>query len=632
VADWVVRADGRVDVKLGSIALAGCYPAIDGVAVRAMWVRVAGDVVRFGLEGGEVEVRVRGYGEEVRVGMHVEMARLPFRVGLVGRVVGARRAFVQGLGFSGPSGLRELSSPDKPYLLESYLVTGLVGEGRAVGIFTTDHRDYLQQTSIRNRTSRRGLVNRHLESEDVEIEIGFLTERVNGGSVALPEVVLREGVLLEDVLSGAGEEIGRGMDVRLEKPARWHVCTWYRRHSYLTLGDVREMIAGLRGSGLGVQAIQIDDGHQSMTGDWLVSDERKFPGGVRVAFEEIAAAGFVPGVWIGPYMVGSRSRLFAEHPDWVVRRHDGSPWTEWKHYDGTNFHEEHYCLDATHPGVREYIGNVFRQMRAWGAGFFKTDFMDWGLKDSWQAVRHDPSMTSVQAYREVGRVIREAIGPESYWLACIAPYGPLLGLADGVRVANDLGTSWGEGSQGNMLAESRWTQWMNRRLFETDPDVFYLRRKFNELTWDEMVGLGYWQSILGMSVNTSDTPAELDEEGMRLWRFLRPEAFPRPALVLGEDGGVLVAVRDYEAGWGVLMLNASRETRWDVRRLAELVGRESARVWEWGYAGSRDVGAVEEVSAKLGGHGSRLWFVGKGSAGPTTGLTVGGYEWDLHVA
>ena len=82
-------------------------------------------------------------------------------------------------------------------------------------------------------------------------------------------------------------------------------------------------------------------------------------------------------------MVGNRSRLFAEHPDWVVKdRRTGAPLAPMTFYGEFRWHkrsEEYYVLDVTHPEAEAYIREVFRTWaRDWGCAYFKTDFMHLG--------------------------------------------------------------------------------------------------------------------------------------------------------------------------------------------------------------------------------------------------------------
>ena len=73
-------------------------------------------------------------------------------------------------------------------------------------------------------------------------------------------------------------------------------------------------------------------------------------------------------------------------------------------------------------------------------------------------------------------MIREAIGEDSYWLGCIAPFLPFVGYADGMRIGGDVGSSWdGEFGPRNMMRCLTGNNYTNHRYYQTDPDAVMLR-------------------------------------------------------------------------------------------------------------------------------------------------------------
>lgn len=100
--------------------------------------------------------------------------------------------------------------------------------------------------------------------------------------------------------------------------------------------------------------VQIDDGHQAAPGDWLERSPRFGP--LDRLAGRIRAAGRVPGIWTAPFVVGERSRLADEHPDWLVEGVDA----------GFNWDQRLGVLDVGHPGAAEHLEGVFRTLAAQG--------------------------------------------------------------------------------------------------------------------------------------------------------------------------------------------------------------------------------------------------------------------------
>ena len=44
-----------------------------------------------------------------------------------------------------------------------------------------------------------------------------------------------------------------------------------------------------------------------------------FPSGVSPLAQEIASRGFMPGLWLAPFIVDRCSQLAKQHPDWLLR-------------------------------------------------------------------------------------------------------------------------------------------------------------------------------------------------------------------------------------------------------------------------------------------------------------------------
>jgi alpha-galactosidase len=254
---------------------------------------------------------------------------------------------------------------------------------------------------------------------------------------------------------------------------------------------------------------------------------------------DIAAAGFRPGLWIAPFMVGNRSRLYAEHPDWVVQRRDGGgPLAHMKFYGEFRWHkrsEEYYILDITHPDAEAYIRHVFRTWRRdWGCLYFKADFLlmgsDYGPDE---AIWHRPGRSRIAIWRAMMAAIRDEIGEEALLLGSGSPLWASVGLVDAVRIGRDIGVTW----HGLYSAESLLRDQLTRNhgsgiLWQADPDCVLLRDRFHELADDQLRSLALFAGLAGGVLMTSDKLDALPEERQRLFAALLAEPklraeFPR---------------------------------------------------------------------------------------------------------
>ncbi|HUU11420.1 MAG TPA: glycoside hydrolase family 36 protein [Vicinamibacterales bacterium] len=626
---WILHDDGSFDVVGGKVALRGGYPVCDDRPLRCVRVEVrrsAGSgTVRYHLAGGRVDMR---FGREGRALVLAAALRgrgaAPLRLAPIGgaRVEGADRFFRQGIGFGDHSGFRAIPS-EKP--VTGYNMAGLVAPDDATLVVAArDHRRFLLKFAL------------YPAFEDLlrsRFDAVFRTEGVPLGreALALPALYLSESAAPWEGLRAEAAATAAEMGARTHQPQFYHWCSWYYLYYHMTEQNLAEYLAGFNAlrPRVPLQTVQIDAGYFDHCGDWLTTNGR-WPSGLQAAFEKIAAAGYRPGIWVAPFMVGCRSRLATEHPEWLLRQSDGALVTLWRHYYEDRVwgiqDEETYVLDSSHPGAMEYLRTVFRTLRRWGATFFKTDFLFWGVHDSATVRRHTPGQTSVEYLRDVLAMIREEIGEESFWLGCIAPFASLVGYVDANRIAGDVSAHW-NGCK-NMLEESIGCQHLNNVWFQNDPDAIMLRQHHSHMSDADARSLALWMGMLGGVVDTSDALHELPPERLALWRFLEPG--PRQWTARypfwGRPRPLEVMVREFpeRRAWAVLILNPGDAPAMQRLPLDPLVGEKAAWCFTWGPEGHEPLGRCAEVVPELPPHHSVLYYVSKASVPPPAGLTLGG--------
>ncbi len=323
---------------------------------------------------------------------------------------------------------------------------------------------------------------------------------LEGLELAPGEEVLSEPLL---ILSGSepelrtryAEAVAATMRPRpLSEPlSGW--CSWYQLYTSVTEADVRRNLLNLseRAAQLPLRLIQLDDGFPRAIGDWLDIND-KFSPSLRGLASDIRAAGLMPGLWLAPFLLSATSRTYAEHPDWVIRHQGGDPVNALHNWGSAN-----YCLDTTHPEGLDWICHVVRTVtHDWGFDYLKLDFL---YAAAVRGVRHDPSVTSVQAYRTALRRIREVVG-ERFILGCGAPLLPSIGLVDGMRIGSDVAGYWGrEGNSdgpalSNALRATLARGWLHGQWWTNDPDCVVVRGHDTELTLDEVQA---WAAVVALS-------------------------------------------------------------------------------------------------------------------------------------
>jgi alpha-galactosidase len=305
-------------------------------------------------------------------------------------------------------------------------------------------------------------------------------------------------------------------------------CSWYNLYAAI---DERSILEHLGAAAkfrdqrnVPLDVFQIDDGFTPEMGDWL-DVKPQFPRGMKPLIADIATAGFTPGLWIAPFLVGNRSRLFTEHPDWVVQSTSSGPLIHMKFYSEFRWHkrsEEYYVLDVTHPDAAAYIRQVFRTWRHdWGARYFKTDFMNAGMEYGPKEARwHQAGLSRVAIWRRMAAIIRDEIGG-ALWLGCGCPLWASVGLIDAARIGRDIGVSWrGDYSAESLLRDQLTRNHASGILWQADPDCVLLRGRFHEMSDDEVRSLLLFAGLSGGVLMTSDKLDEIPKERGNLFAQL----------------------------------------------------------------------------------------------------------------
>jgi alpha-galactosidase len=138
-----------------------------------------------------------------------------------------------------------------------------------------------------------------------------------------------------------------------------------------------------KAASIGVERFVMDDGwfgernnDTAGLGDWYPNPQ-KFPHGLKPLIDKVHSLGMDFGLWVEPEMVNPNSRLYREHPDWVLN-FPGRPRTEERNQQ---------VLNLARPDVRAYIFGVLDKLLSENdIAFLKWDYNRNWSEPGWPAV------------------------------------------------------------------------------------------------------------------------------------------------------------------------------------------------------------------------------------------------------
>jgi alpha-galactosidase len=299
--------------------------------------------------------------------------------------------------------------------------------------------------------------------------------------------------------------------------------SWYHYYTNISERLLLSVLDGLVEKQVPIDYFQIDDGWQPAVGDWL-DPNVKFPHGMHHMAYRIHESGYKAGLWLAPFICTRESKIYREHPDWLLRDASGKPvaagynpgWSGWvKGY--------FYALDFRKPEVVAYLRRVFhRALHVWGFDILKVDF----LYASCLVLA--PGETYGSRMRDAMLLLRELAGDKQL-LGCGVPLGPAHGLVEYCRIGSDVALTWTDPllawlryrervDTRNSLASTVGRRGFNRRFLGNDPDVYILRREKQALKPKEQYSLFLANLIFGQLVFTSDDVRSYDNASWALYR------------------------------------------------------------------------------------------------------------------
>src|SRR6185312_10785524 len=348
-----------------------------------------------------------------------------------------------------------------------------------------------------------------------------------GAALELPPVLLTEANDAVALMQHYADEVAVEMDARVPDhvPTGW--CSWYYFYNRVSEDDVVANLEDMVRSGHPAEYVQIDDGFQSQTGDWLTPNA-KFPSGMKALAGRIRSAGYKPGLWLAPFVLNEDSVALRDHPEMALHTPDGDvlfvqTWLG-----------RCAVLDCTQPAAEAWLRDVIRTVvREWGYVYLKLDALTFAARPA-DAVRyHAAGTTGVINVRRGLEIIRDEAGDDTFILGCTCHFGPAVGLVDAMRVGPDVKELWRNGPNPSVKHAMRLTlqrNWMHKRWWVNDPDCLIVRETDTALDEAEVRFLATGIALSGGMVIASDDLPKLSDgrRDMALALFPPPGAAAEP--------------------------------------------------------------------------------------------------------
>ncbi|NWJ52484.1 MAG: hypothetical protein HXX14_16620 [Bacteroidetes bacterium] len=364
---------------------------------------------------------------------------------------------------------------------------------------------------------------------------------------------------------------------KISKKPVYGWCSWYRAGMKVTSDDMIKIseFAKINKNRMPFDIIQLDEGWQVKRGEW--TENNKFTCGLEVVSDSIKKSGATAGIWLSPVTPLNTERQFPD--DYYVNFKTGKP--------------SHDRLDPTHPLARKFMFDALKYSYNKGYRYFKLDFaqMPYGARRFYNS-----KFTRMQAQRALFRLYREAVGYESYLLACgISDQRSLVPFVDADRIGTDCGPTGGFATKlasDNQPADIHglWypTVSMANKCYENgilcngDPDVTYtgltgLCRPLQLRTFHSFVG------IYGGLALTSDNFYQKgfgNDDNLRMMEILYP--------VSTEKG------HNYAGGWDMYGKEFGYEVKRDYGTFTNVI------IWNPDHNKSQDLSIKNVPTDNLG--------------------------------
>ena len=313
--------------------------------------------------------------------------------------------------------------------------------------------------------------------------------------------------------------------------------SWYNRYSNISQTYIQNDLSSLGSTDNFIKKyfiddnkptiFQIDDGWEQGVGQWE-PDRKRFPAGLNALATTISMQGYIPGLWIAPFVIDWRTDFCTMHTQWILRNEYGTPIEAGFNLSwGSVFGQlqpglpfSFYCLDLSNEDVIEYLDSLMdRVINEWGFRYIKLDFLYAGMLQG----KFVNGGTAYQWYNSALRILTSrktnVKGQHVMYLGCGMPFESSFNYLPLSRIGPDTKEDWDlmlmkrlhfSGRTGavvnlqSTLGHAFWDQ----SIFINDPDVIFMRNTNITLMQKEKELIALVNFLFASQIMYSDDPEE----------------------------------------------------------------------------------------------------------------------------
>ena len=365
-----------------------------------------------------------------------------------------------------------------------------------------------------------------------------------GDSISLETVWLASGADWQDLLFAYADEIARENRIRLNPPkpyVGWATWDYFGRN--WTYDQVVANLETLMEVCPKADFLQIDGGWWPQRGDYTQVRENLRPDGMKRLGQLIRQRKLVAGIHLDGMRGDAKAQVAKDHPDFFLHDDRGTMLVESSVKVGDSL--DYTFFDFSNPATAAYFTAVMENIRRnWGYDYFKVDFLRFGLNEFIHSVvgretvivPYNRGLTSVERLHLGLAAMRRGMGPDAFFVACSAVFGPTFGHVDGLRSGADINPEFGQFRK--CAVDHSGNFYLHGRVVHTDADYHVVRAREDQdstlvkagnkdgknMTLNEAEMWTHFVALCGGPKLNSDNLPTLREERRELFRFAA--AFP----------------------------------------------------------------------------------------------------------